>query len=282
MLDGQISAGWRRTRSRGRAPLVAAIMLLVAMAPGCEQTRTSEEDSSLTLFVAASLGDVIERVGAEYERTHDVELVYNFGGSGALAQQLLASPRADLFVSASQRWMDVLQERGRLVGSSRRTLLSNELVVIANRRSDLRLDSPADLCAADFEHLSIGDPEFVPGGGYAREWLRSVPCPDGGSLWSLMRDRIAPAPDVRAALTQVAGNIDVVGIVYRTDYAARPDAVRLLYEVPVEGGPDIEYPAAVIATSTAPELARDLLDTLQGPAARAVFEEHGFSAPPGS
>ncbi len=262
-------------RTMKKAFLRMTLVTLSALLGACSKTP-APAPQALTLFVSASLTDVIREVGAAFKQTHEVELYYNFASSGALAQQLLAAPRADLYLSASQRWMDAVEAGGRLLDGTRRTLLSNTLVVIANRGTEVRLQSPADLEHLPFQYLSVGDPAHVPAGRYAKQWLASIPSGDGQSLWDKLAPRLSPAPDVRAALIQVEGSADALGIVYRTDYMARKDKVRRLYEVPPGQGPAIQYPAAILRASESPELAQAFLDFLGSPEAIALFEQHGF------
>jgi len=65
-----------------------------------------------------------------------------------------------------------------------------------------------------------------------------------------------------------------LGIVYRTDALAEP-RVRVIGEFPARSHPRIAYPAAVTASSRA-AAARALLQFLRSPAARVVWEKHGF------
>lgn len=253
-------------------------LLAILCLGGCGKgDRSTPENPGLTLFVAASLTDVIQAIGALYEETHAVDVHYNFAGSGTLAQQLIAAPRADLFISASEQWMDAVEERGRLLPGTRQTLLSNQLVIIANPGADFNWKDPTHLPDLPFAFLAMGDPTSVPAGRYAREWLESLSTADGSSAWSGVLERISPAPDVRAALTQVTGRRDVIGIVYRTDYIARRDTVNLLYEVAVADGPAIRYPIAILNKSVHPDHARDFLSFLRTPAARELFQEYGFT-----
>ena len=255
-----------------------AIFALLTSVFGCgSQSESGADPATLTLFVAASLTDVIQAVGDAYERDSSVHIVYNFASSGALAQQLLAAPRADLFLSASERWMDEVERGDRLLNGSRRTLLSNSLVVIANNGSDYEMEVARDLCELSFAFLATGDPDSVPAGRYARQWLESVGCPDGQGAWSKVDGRLSPTPDVRAALAQVEGSFDVIGIVYRTDYIARQRDVRLIHEIAAADGPRIQYPAAIVNATQRPTMARDFLDFLSSPAAAALFAEHGFT-----
>ena len=227
MFSASSSHFGRARRGRSWNPVkrhlrLIAIFALLTSVFGCgSQSESGADPATLTLFVAASLTDVIQAVGDAYERDSSVHIVYNFASSGALAQQLLAAPRADLFLSASERWMDEVERGDRLLNGSRRTLLSNSLVVIANNGSDYEMEVARDLCELSFAFLATGDPDSVPAGRYARQWLESVGCPDGQGAWSKVDGRLSPTPDVRAALAQVEGSFDVIGIVYRTDYIAR-------------------------------------------------------------
>ena len=249
------------------------VFLAAAAAPGCGEKGRADR---LTLYVAASLTDAIQETAEVFEAKNGIEITCNFGGSGSLAQQILAAPRADLFLSASQKWMNAVAEGDRVAPGTRQTLLSNSLVVIANPDAPWSVKAPEEIAGLPFEHLSIGDPDSVPAGQYAKTWMESVKSAGGGSLWDQVKDRISPAPDVRAALAQVEGSADVIGVVYRTDYAARRDAVRLLYEIPREAGPKIEYPIASIKEAENEAAARAFLAFLTGPEAAEIFRKHGF------
>ena len=116
--------------------------------------------------------------------------------------------------------------------------------------------------------LALGDPEAVPAGIYARQWLEKR------GLWERLRDRVVPTLDVRAAFAAVeSGNADA-GIVYRTD-AAISKRVRVALEVPEAEAPRIVYAAALLATARGPA-ARVFFEHLRSPVARGVFERVGF------
>lgn len=251
------------------------IMICAFGFSGCQKSENSTP--TLTLFVAASLTDVIQEIGSAYQKDHQVELIYNFASSGALAQQLLASPRADLYLSASEKWMDAVEKGGKLKTGTRQTLLSNHLVVIANTKSGYRLETPLDLGKLPFSFLSIGDPASVPAGRYAKMWLSSRKTGNGGTMWDEVSGRISPTPDVRSVLMQVEGSIDVVGIVYETDYRARPDDLSLLYQVPSDEGPRISYSVSILSDTKLSDLSQELIEFLSSPTACSLFEKHGFT-----
>lgn len=251
-----------------------ALLIIVAIGVGCG--RRVQSKPTLTLFVAASLTDVITEIGQAYEQETGIAMVYNFAGSGALAQQLLAAPRADLFLSASERWMDAVESDGKLRKGSRRTFVGNRLVVIANMKSNYKFSDSHDFSNIPFQFLSMGDPAFVPAGRYARSWLRSIRSSNGDNTWDEVAPRISPTPDVRATLMQVEGSRDVIGIVYETDFMFRKDHIRKLYEVPMNETPAISYSVGILNTSKMPHVAEDFLLFLDRPEIMNLLEKYGF------
>ena len=257
-----------------RIPKIMCALFLVCLG-GCTQDTGSTPQ--LMVFAAASLNDVMGEVGTRFEQEHGIHVNYNFAGSNVLAQQLLATPKADLFISANKAWMRRLGQAARIVPGSRQAVLGNRLVVIVNHASTLAGD-PRDLfCAPGFEHLSIGNPEAVPAGIYTREWLETIAC-NGASAWDTVAGRIAPAPNVRAALGLVEADRDIPGIVYATD-AAMSEKVRIIYEVTGKNAPVINYHAAMVNNNSEHEQTRLFLQFLSGEQAAEIFQRYGFIRP---
>ena len=241
-----------------RAVAIAAAAVLF----GC---RTSGEDCDepVMVFAAASLRDALRDVVEPFPG----RVRFNFAGSNTLAMQIEAADAADVFISADMAWMDRLEAGGKLVEGSRRTLLSNTLVVVAHRDAALTAASADMLRNPAVRHVSIGDPDAVPAGRYARAWMQ-----DEG-VWDDVSDKVAPAADVRAALRVVEADPAVLGIVYATD-AGASDRVRVLFEA--QGGPQIRYPAALVKRGGSCPAAVAFLEHLE--ASDGVFAEHGFEA----
>ena len=71
-----------------------------------------------------------------------------------------------------------------------------------------------------------------------------------------------------------SGNVDA-GVVYKTD-AAISKKVKVVFEMPVAGGPKITYPMALMANAPNPAAAKKFLGYLACKEAEAVFIRHGF------
>ncbi len=266
------------------AIVFAAIVFAALVAGGCgRKADDGAEAREVVVFAAASLRDVMEALARPYEAASGDEVFFNFAGSNVLARQIAAAPGADLFLSADEAWMDFVAEAGRVAEGSRRDLLGNRLVVVTSDPRAEPLTDPCALASLPFRYVAMGHPDGVPAGAYARAWMTARDC-GGASLWRKIEARVAPAPDVRAALGLALAEPNVIAVVYRTDLLAFADRLRVLYEVPPGESPAIRYALARLADAPHPEAARRFHTYLTGPEVRAIFEQYGFApidgAPP--
>jgi len=253
----------KRETRRSRAWVllcVSAALLTIA----CRGASTEE----VFVFAAASTTDALQEIAREYKGQTGAMVIFSFGSSSTLAKQIVAGAPADAFLSADVTQMDRLERAGLVRKEDRKVLLSNQMVVIVPASSSLNIAEPKDL--ANAQHVAVGDPESVPAGIYAKQWLDSV------GMWLTIQPKIVPTLDVRAALAAVESGRAEAGIVYRTD-AGISQNVRIAYAVPVETGPRIVYPVARLASSKK-KSAAEFVDFLSGPGAKAIFVRHGFIA----
>jgi molybdate transport system substrate-binding protein len=248
-----------------RLLLGLAATLLCATALGGEPSQRP-----VTVFAAASLTNVLQRVGDEFTRSTGLPVRLVFAASSVLARQIEAGAGADVFISADQEWMDDLEQRGGIQKSSRRNLLGNRLALIAPASSTQQLEIAPGFPLAKAlggGRLATGDPDSVPVGRYAKSALTRL------GVWQEVEGRLVRADDVRQALTFVARGEVPFGIVYATDARIDP-RVRTVGIFPAETHLPITYPIAL--THRAGTDASRFVEFLRGAAGRAVFEQAGF------
>ena len=231
--------------------------------------QTSAWADEILISAAASLTDVLKEIANGYQTKSKNTVKFNFGPSNGLARQIEEGAPADLFFSADLAQMDNLDKNGRLEPGTRKNLLSNQLVIIVPGDSKLPISSPKDLLKADVKKIALAEPSSVPVGVYSSKYLT-----DEG-LWDQVKSKIVPVQDVRATLAAVeSGNVEA-GFVYKTD-AAISKKVKVVYEVPVDKGPKITYPVAMVKESKQKDTARDFLSYLSSPSAKDAFKKYGF------
>ena len=253
----QLSQGMRKSFS------VAAVFFVLAW------TQASAWADEILVSAAASLTDVLKEISNGYQAKSKQTVKFNFGPSNGLARQIEEGAPADIFFSADLPQMDSLDKKGLLEPGTRKNLLSNQLVIIVPADSKLAISSPKDLLKADIKKIALAEPSSVPVGVYTSKYLA-----DEG-LWDQVKPKVVPVQDVRATQAAVeSGNVEA-GFVYKTD-AAVSKKVKIIYEVPIDKGPKITYPVAIVKESKRKDAARDFLNHASSPAAKETFKKYGF------
>jgi molybdate transport system substrate-binding protein len=220
---------------------------------------------------AISLTDALTEIALAYRQAGGGEVRFNFAGSNVLARQIVNGAPADLFISADQAQMDYAVSRG--VVAAPLPLVRNRLAVVTPVGKSRSMPDVAALARA--RRIAVGDPNAVPAGVYARQYLQRV------GLWHVVEPRLLPLANVRAALNAVeAGGADA-GIVYESD-AAASRRTDLAFVIDGPEAPDIVYPAALVKTSENQVSAQRFLTFLRGPEAAQIFRRYRLQPHPGT
>lgn len=254
--------------------VLVGLVLLIAGFFGCDsRTAAPPAPASVTVFAAASTSDVIADAGRRFEKSGGVHVVTSFGASSTLAQQIKAGAKADIFLSADEKWMDDLAGAGTIEPGTRGDLLANDLVLIAPRGHGFEVKMTKEFAFASAfpgpKRLAVADPAHVPAGRYAQQSLEHL------GWWDSTKDRLLPAQDVRAALRLVELGEADAGIVYSTD-AKASEKVEIVGAFPADSHEPIRYPIAA-CKGAGPGAAR-FIEFLRSPEMKGVFEAHGFGA----
>jgi len=244
------------------------LAVAVSLLPGIAQAQ-----NDVVIFAAASLKNALDEIAATWSKdTGKSAPKISYAASSALAKQIEQGAPADLFISADLDWMDHLAGKNLIKADTRFNLLGNKIVLIApqdSKTTTLAING-ADLAKAlNGGRLSMAHVDSVPVGKYGKAALEKL-----GS-WNDVKDHLAQAENVRAALLLVARGEAPLGIVYSTDAAAEPN-VRIVAAFPEDSHPPIIYPAALVKDSKNAD-AKAFLDFLRSAKARASFEKQGFT-----
>jgi molybdate transport system substrate-binding protein len=241
--------------------LIAVSLLLL----GQSALRAAE----VTVFAAASLTDALKETATAYQKQSDDKISFNFGASSLLERQIEEGAPADVFFSADEAKMDTLAAKDLIMKETRKSRLSNSLVIVTSADSELKITSPADLTNPKIRRIALADPKAVPAGVYSKTFLEKE------KLWLDVESKVVPVDNVRAALAAVeSGNIEV-GMVFKTD-AAISKKVKVAYEVPASAGLKISYPMAVTKNAKQVESAKKFVEYLASDDAAKIFEKYGF------
>ena len=248
------------------ALLTAAVLTAAGTVPAAAQGR------DVLVFAAASLKNALDDIAAQWQRESGKKAAISYAASNTLIKQIEQGAPADIFISADLDWMDYGQQKGLIKPDTRSNLLGNRLVLVAPKDSNISANiRPGFDLAALLKggRLAMGNVDAVPAGKYGKAALEKL------GAWDGIKDKIAQAESVRAALLLVARGEAPLGVVYQTDAASDP-TVKIVGTFPENTHPPIIYPIALTKDSTNPD-ALAFLNFIRSPAARPIFGRQGFT-----
>ncbi|MFC9664543.1 molybdate ABC transporter substrate-binding protein [Nocardia sp. NPDC127606] len=252
---------------------VAAVGAIALAAVGCgtdeaaEPTAGDQVTGTVTVFAAASLTETFTELGKQFEAAHPgVKVVYNFGASSALAEQIKQGAPVDVFASAAPKNMQQVVDAGEITAEPV-TFVRNRLEIAVPAGNPGRITGLADFGKTEPKIALCA--EQVPCGAAAKTVFEAAgvnPQPD------------TRESDVKAVLTKVTlGEVDAA-LVYRTDVQAAGSKVEGI-DFPESGKAVNDYPVAPLAKAPNSAAATAFVDFVNSEQARAVFVEAGFDKP---
>jgi molybdate transport system substrate-binding protein len=227
----------------------------------------------LVIFAAASLKNALDEIAAGWAKDAGKPMPrISYAASSALAKQIEQGAPADLFISADLDWMDYVARKDLIKPDTRVNLLGNKIVLIAPKDSKTVVEIKQGFNLAKAlagGRLAMANVDAVPAGKYGKAALEKL------GAWDGVKDKVAQAENVRAALLLVARGEAPFGIVYATDAVAEPN-VKIVGSFPEDSHPPIVYPAAVNKDAKSAD-AKPFLDHLKTIQARPAFEKQGFT-----
>lgn len=256
--------------------VVRLLPLLCLLLVSCGQTTVSSpvstteaKPTTLTISVATSLKDPMGDIKQIYsQQKPNVTIIYNFGASGSLQQQIEQGAPIDVFISAASKQIDALQEKGLLIADTRKNLLKNKVVLIVPQ-SSTTISGFTDLTNVNVKKLALGEPTSVPVGKYGQEVLTSF------GIFDKVKPKIIFAKDVRQIRAYVETGAVDAGIAYETD-AKESKQVKIIATASENSHSPIVYPVAVLKNSKNTPQAKEFVQFLDSKPAGAVFEKYGF------
>jgi molybdate transport system substrate-binding protein len=238
------------------------LFLLFFATIACSQ---HEGKTTITIAAAASLSESLLEMESMIEEAYpEIDVLFHFGGSGSLRNQIIQGAPIDLFLFASKQDTEILTNQKQTKKVS--ILLENRLAVIQPAESNL--PSFNDFLKSD-RKIAIGTPETVPAGMYAKEWLDSI------GVWNEVKDRIIFTKDVLHVKMLVETKAVDAGIVYVSDLE-KNDKISVLEEIDPSLHSPIEYYIGIIENEQSDDAKEKVYQFLLSDKAIDVFQTHGF------
>lgn len=249
-------------------PRVALLVAVMLVAGACGSGKPAAP-KSITVFGAASLTEAFTQIAADFDDQNGTHVRLSFGPSDGLATQIQEGAPADVFASASPKWMDAVEEDPGVI--DRADFARNILVVITPADDPAGIHSLEDLARPGIKLVLAA--EGVPVGDYAREMLANAGIAD-----EALANVVSNEDDVKGVVQKVALGEADAGVVYRTDVSAAVAPEVTEVTVPEDLNVTAFYAIAAIEGTKGTGLAGAFVTYVLGPG-QTVLRHAGFLPP---
>jgi molybdenum ABC transporter molybdate-binding protein len=230
-------------------------------------TTTAAVSGTVTVLAAASLTESFEELGARLAAENPgLDVVFSFGPSSGLVEQVLAGAPADVLATADTRTMEEAVAGGAIEGTPE-VFASNMLTLAVPAGNPGEVTGLADLARSELR-VVICEPQ-VPCGAASEKLLSAA---------GVSAEPDTLTTDVKEATSLVSLGEADAALIYRTDAAAEGDAVETI-GVPEAAEVVNEYPVAIVADTPNPAGARLVVAAITGEPGQAIFADAGFLEP---
>jgi molybdate transport system substrate-binding protein len=221
---------------------------------------------TINVFAAASLTEAFTTLGKQFEAAHPgVKVVFNFGPSSGLAEQINQGAPADVFASASTKNMDEVVSAG---GASDPTpFVKNVMEVAVPPSNPAHVASVNDLAKTSVKVALC---------------QAQVPCGStAASVFANAHITVKPVTeevDVKSVLSKVELDEVDAGVVYVTDVRAAGSKVKGI-TIPADVNASTTYPIAALTKARNATTAQSFVSYVLSSAGIAVLTAAGFAQP---
>ncbi len=236
-------------------------------AAACSSAATRADP--LTVAAAASLAPILNELGEMYQDQTGEAVIFSYGSTGSLAQQIRNGAPFDLFASADALRVDELIAEGLMDEDSRLAFAQGVLVLVWAPELGLSLDTVEDLANPIIRDVAIANPRHAPYGMAAAQALLRT------GVEVTVLPKLVYGESVRhAGLLVQTGNTDA-GLI-ALSIAKSMDLQGP--ELPQELHDPIQHVVAILSDTPRLEQATRFLEFLASAEAMAVYEESGLIA----
>lgn len=250
--------------------LALVLGAVLAACSGALSQSSSQQPVTLTVSAASDLTLAFEEIGALFERETGTRVVFNFGSTGQLAQQIEQGAPVDLFAAANVSFIEELEQQGLIIPETKALYARGRITLWSRADSPLRLERIEDLARPNVSRIAIANPEHAPYGIAARDALQSA------SIWEAVEPKLVLGENVRQTLQYAAtGNVDVAIVALSLSVESEGQWVLIREEL----HRPLDQALAVIKGTRHEREARQFAAFVNGPQARPIMRNYGFILP---
>lgn len=267
LMAGLGACGVATSVAPSAAPTIQAASQMATAAP--QPARAATE---LTVAAAADLAPAFKELGVLFTRQTGMTVVYNFGSTGQLAQQVERGAPFDLLFAANKSFIEDLNTKGLVIPDTMEVYAQGRIALWTRADSALKPQKIEDLAKPNYARIAIANPEHAPYGQAAKEALEQA------GLWTIVEPRLVYGENIAQTLTLAdTGNVDVA--IVALSLSVQGTGAWALIPAELHSDHPLIQMAAVIKGTSHETAARRFIAFVNSPDGQMVMKKYGFILP---
>lgn len=249
-----------------RKLLVISFIMFLIIASGCKNEK--DERVEIHIAAASNLVQAFTELGTIYEKDHNVKIVFSFGSSGQLTEQIINGAPFDAFAPASAHFFESILEQGLLSGEQPIFALGR-IGVATNKDSNISISSLEDLLLNDIVKIGIANPEHAPYGMAAKEALQQA------GIWNPLEKKIVYGRNIADTLTLLeTKNVEaaIIALSLKDEKLNFLDIDETMHK-------PLEHPISKLTTSKYEAETERFIQFLFSEKGKEILVKYGYSTP---
>ncbi|HEX4899912.1 MAG TPA: molybdate ABC transporter substrate-binding protein [Pyrinomonadaceae bacterium] len=242
-----------------------ALISLTACKPNLIQTT-----KQITVAAAADLGPAFDEIGRAFEAESRTKVIFSFGSTGMLTQQIENGAPMDVFAAADVSYIDQLERKGFIVSGTRAIYALGRITIWTRKTAALKPQQLAELTRPEVKRIAIANPGHAPYGLAARQALEAA------GVWDEVKPKLIYGDNIRQALQFAqTGNVDVA--IVALSLSLPSDGYWVL--IPAELHKPLNQGLGVVKGTAHESDARNFASFVNSAAGRKIMQKYGFTLP---
>jgi molybdate transport system substrate-binding protein len=251
---------------------ICLVALCACAFAGCGGGSNNAASAPPELVVAAAsdLQGAFTEIGKLFEAHTNCRVLFTFGSTGQLTQQIEHGAPFDIFAAASVIHIEQLAMKHRVIPDSKQLYARGRIVLAVNKNTSIPVTSLQDLLKPEIQHIVLANPAHAPYGLAAKQALEHE------GLWDKLEPKIVLGENVRQALMYVQTGNAEAGLV-ALSVANVPEITHTLIDD--SWHEPLDQAIAIVAGSQHEELATQFIEFINGTIGRPIMKQYGFRLP---
>ncbi len=225
---------------------------------------------TLTVSAAADLNYVFPEIGKVWEQETGNKVVFNFGSTGQLAQQIERGAPVDLFAAANKKFVEDLDKKGLILSDTKALYGVGRITLWQKEGSALDITNIKALTKPEIKRVAIANPEHAPYGVAAKQAMETA------KIWQELQPKLVLGENIKQTQQYAeTGNVDVA-IVALSLSVNQPGKWVL---IPSELHKPLDQMLAVPKAAPYPEVAKRFAAFVNSEKGRPLMQKYGFVLP---